>query len=116
MTKLSARAINSTRIRQAIMLSARKVFMKDGYDASIDKIAEHAGVARKTVFNIFKTKENLFAAVLSESVVHDVDLAILDRDGEMEDVLRAFAEAYVSVALSEDVVQLTRLVFAEQLR
>lgn len=115
-TKVSARSMNSSRIRRAILDGARKAFLSEGYTVSIDKIAAEACVARKTIFNIFQTKDALFAAVLSESVVHAVDTSALDGDGDIEDVLRDFAKHYLSVTLSAEMISLSRLVNAEYQR
>jgi TetR/AcrR family transcriptional repressor of mexJK operon len=116
MSEISARSINSTRIRRAILDGARKVFLNTGYTASIDKVAAEAGVARTTIFNTFGSKDNLFSAVLSEALIHEVDVRTLDENGSLEDVLHKFAKQYVEVALSKEAILLGRLVNAEYQR
>jgi TetR/AcrR family transcriptional regulator, mexJK operon transcriptional repressor len=115
-SKVTARAMNSSRIRRAILDGARRAFLRDGYTVSIEKIAVEAGTARKTIFNLFRSKDELFAAVLSEAVVHAVDARALDSDGDIEAVLRDFARHYLSVTLSEEMISLSRLVNAEYQR
>ncbi len=53
--------------RQTILDGAIKVFISSGYDvASMDKIAEVAGVSKRTVYNHFQSKEMLFQAVVED--------------------------------------------------
>lgn len=47
--------------RQAISNVATRLFVERGFEnVSVDEVAREAGVARKTVFNYFLTKEDLF--------------------------------------------------------
>ncbi|MFI1240345.1 TetR/AcrR family transcriptional regulator [Nocardia salmonicida] len=51
---------NKQRVRARIYDSAVELFTRKGYDATtIDEIADHADVARGTVFNHFQRKEDL---------------------------------------------------------
>ncbi len=53
--------------RAAILEGAIDVFIDMGYEqASMDKIALTAGVSKRTVYNHFVSKENLFQAVVSD--------------------------------------------------
>ncbi|GLH96557.1 TetR/AcrR family transcriptional regulator [Phytohabitans aurantiacus] len=53
--------------RRAIAEAARRVFGRDGYTrASVDAIAAEAGVSKRTVYNHFADKEQLFLAVAIE--------------------------------------------------
>ena len=48
-----------------IELAARKVFLSRGFqDATIQEIAEKAGIAKGTVYLYYKSKDDLFAALL----------------------------------------------------
>ncbi|MGA5131795.1 TetR/AcrR family transcriptional regulator [Streptomyces olivoreticuli] len=54
--------------RQAITRAARAVFARDGFSrASVDAIAAEAGVSKRTIYNHFTDKEELFRSVLIES-------------------------------------------------
>ena len=56
---------DTTRKRTAILDAASLAFTQDGYDnASMDRIAELAGASKRTVYNHFPSKEELFRAVL----------------------------------------------------
>jgi AcrR family transcriptional regulator len=53
------------RTRAAILGAARKNFLQSGYsDASMDGIADAAGVSVKTIYGHFKNKKELFSAVM----------------------------------------------------
>jgi AcrR family transcriptional regulator len=50
--------------RQAVLESAAQMFLERGYEGvSIDEVADAAGVARRTVYNRFSSKDELFAGV-----------------------------------------------------
>ena len=54
--------------RDNVCVAAIRVFIEDGYRASMDKIAAEAGVAKQTLYNQFGSKERLFADVIRQSV------------------------------------------------
>lgn len=57
--------------RQAILDAARKVFLRDGYDrASVDAIAEMAGVSKQTIYNHGSDKDSLFLDVVTHMTEH----------------------------------------------
>lgn len=76
--------------REAIINGARRAFGRDGYaGASIDAIAEEAGVSTRTIYNHFGDKAGLFKALILESatVVRDVQVAEIQRHiGKIEDL------------------------------
>ena len=53
--------------RQIILDGAVKVFTEYGFEASsMDKIAETAGVSKRTVYNHFQSKESLFQTIVAD--------------------------------------------------
>lgn len=55
------------RKRDAIVRAAVEEFRASGYEAtSMDRIAEAAGVSKRTVYNHFPSKEALFSMILEE--------------------------------------------------
>ncbi|QKW54762.1 TetR/AcrR family transcriptional regulator [Streptomyces buecherae] len=51
--------------REAILQAAVAIFLREGYDrASVDAIAEEAGVSKQTIYNHFGGKERLFLAAV----------------------------------------------------
>ncbi|MFL1426409.1 MULTISPECIES: TetR/AcrR family transcriptional regulator [unclassified Nocardiopsis] len=58
-----------TRSREAILAAAADLFYADGYaNTSIEGIAARAGVAKRTVYNVFADKESLFRSLLATSI------------------------------------------------
>ena len=50
-----------------ILAAAVSEFQKRGFDGtSMDRIAEAAGASKRTVYNHFKSKDELFTAIIAE--------------------------------------------------
>jgi len=99
--------------RAAVLEAARKLFLSDGYDASLEAIALKAGVSRQTIYNLFGSKDELFVAVLANRA--EQLTAPLDRGSDAvgpQAVLSEFARGYGSAVLSPDAVQFQRAVIA----
>jgi AcrR family transcriptional regulator len=54
--------------RSRILRAAMAVLARRGLDATVDDVAEEAGVNRRTVFRHFATRDGLFAAAIREGV------------------------------------------------
>jgi AcrR family transcriptional regulator len=75
--------------RDLIAGTARRLFLEHGFDAvTVAQIAREAGVAEKTVFNHFPTKEDLFYSRM-ESFEEELLTALRERPGG-EPLLDAF--------------------------
>ena len=62
--------------RRRIIDAARRLFIERGYaGATIEAIAQEAGVAAETIYAIFKNKRGILSALVDVSVVGE-DLAI----------------------------------------
>ena len=73
--------------------AATRVFLRDGYGgASIDKVAGEAGVSTRTIYERFKNKADLLAAVVTRLIERDVDTVLatdeLDRLQPCEALMR----------------------------
>lgn len=82
--------------RQAILDGAIDVFIEDGYElASMDKVAEVAGVSKRTVYNHFGSKENLFETIIDDFLAQRQTLKTIQYDSNqsIKDQLIAFAKA-----------------------
>lgn len=82
--------------RNAILEGAVKVFTKNGFEASsMDRIAEVAGVSKRTVYNHFPSKELLFQAIVEDFLRQRDEIKPIDYVSArpLEEQLKAFAKA-----------------------
>src|SRR5512134_3274785 len=80
--------------REAIIAAAERLFLERGFGSvSMDELAEAAGVARRTLYNQFASKEEIFREMLLR-VSAQLESAFpsgIETQGEVEDVLRRIA-------------------------
>lgn len=84
--------------RAAILEGAIDVFINEGYElASMDRIAETAGVSKRTIYNHFGSKENLFQAIVEDFLAQRQNLKTIKYDSSksLEEHLLAFANAEI---------------------
>ena len=80
--------------REAIVDAAQDLFLQRGFGAvSMDELAEAAGVARRTLYNQFSSKEEIFREMLLRLSVQLADAfpTGIETQGDVEDVLRVLA-------------------------
>ena len=104
----------------ALINAATRVFLRDGYGlASIDKVASEAGVSTRTIYERFKNKADLLAAVISLLVERDMAnvfaTAEFDRL-EPREALLAIAQSITGHARNPDSMALFRIVATESYR
>jgi TetR/AcrR family transcriptional repressor of mexJK operon len=105
--------------REGILAIAREVFMEEGYAAaSMSAIAARIGGSKGTLYNYFRSKAELFTAVIrddcerSQEALFDLQAA----EGDLEKVLLGLGRGFVRLMLSEDVLTIHRIVVAESAR
>jgi TetR/AcrR family transcriptional repressor of mexJK operon len=101
--------------RQRLLEAAAEAFMKEGYRASLDRIAARAGVARQTLYNHFQSKEALFEEVI-RSTVRQVLVTLEAVDGDLRANLVHFAKVYRQKVLSPAALATFRTLVAEASR
>lgn len=103
----------------AIIDAAVALFCEEGFDAaSMDRIAQRAGVSKRTVYNHFPSKEALFHECVSVLVAR-VDAqahAGDDPDAPVAERLRAYAGRKLRSALDAEAMTTTRALMAEVMR
>ncbi|MBW8733896.1 MAG: TetR/AcrR family transcriptional regulator, partial [Asticcacaulis sp.] len=102
--------------RELILDVASEVFLKEGYAAaSMSEIAARLGGSKGTLYNYFKSKEELFGAYVSRNCeVHRSQVGeLLKIDGDARAVLTAYARRYLEVFTSEKTLQNWRVISAE---
>ncbi|QNE46393.1 TetR/AcrR family transcriptional regulator [Glaciihabitans sp. INWT7] len=110
------------RSRAHVLEAARQVFLADGYQAAtVDHIAEVAGVAKRTIYNLYRDKDSLFrATILSAIEIADAFTASLETDlRQLDDPaseLPAIAARLAESTLLGPAVPLRRLVIMESAR
>jgi TetR/AcrR family transcriptional regulator, mexJK operon transcriptional repressor len=113
----------SERKREAIVQAALRLFLRDGFErTSVDAIAAEAGVSKRTIYNHYGDKENLFLSVISDTYDSMIELMVQLIDQHLTDVsadaleenIIAFAcEAALLAARSSDRAALIRLMMSE---
>lgn len=84
--------------RASILDGAIDVFISTGYElASMDRVAETAGVSKRTVYNHFGSKENLFQSIVDDFLAQRQCLKTItyNPNKSLEEQLLAFANAEI---------------------
>ena len=103
----------------AILNAATEVFLREGYArASVDAIAEAAGVGKQTVYGHFGDKQQLFLAVVEHvHAAHPLNEADLVTDtGDPLADLMAAARWLIRAVTTPEIAALHRLTIAELTR
>jgi AcrR family transcriptional regulator len=102
--------------REAILDVAEDVFLEEGFAAaSMSTIAARLGGSKGTLYNYFKSKDELFEAYVQRRCVLNHE-SIYDHapDGEMvADALTRLGQAYLRRVLSDENLRHFRLIVAE---
>ena len=98
--------------RNMIIQGAIKGYMMYGYkNVSMDIIAELAGVSKKTVYNHFKSKENVILTIISDYLEGKAILKKINYDSSIsiKEQLMAFANAELYLVNSPERLGLARV-------
>ena len=103
----------------SIVDAAQRIFLARGYEgASMDAIALEANVSKRTVYNRFSSKEDLFAATIEEVCrrilpvnVEDIEASLAPRD-----FVENMARVFVRGILSPEAIALRRIATFEAMR
>jgi TetR/AcrR family transcriptional regulator len=83
---------------QAILDAAVRLFSKHGFDGvSMRAIAQEAGVSKSNIYHHFRSKEELYLAIMQASAARLSELVdtLAEGGGSFEERLRAFARAHM---------------------
>jgi len=100
--------------REAILQAAKFVFLRDGYGASLERVAAAAGVARQTVYNQFGSKERLFSAVV-QAVYQRIltPVLLIEKGADFIETLTVYGRHFLRIALDADSLALLRITLGE---
>ncbi len=96
----------------AIIEAAREAFLVRGFDgASMDQIALSAGVSKRTVYNRFRSKEELFGAAIEDSCRKflPVDTSDIEASLPPRELILALSRQFVAGALTPEALSLRRI-------
>ena len=102
--------------REAIVAGAERLFLHRGFGAvSMDELAEAAGVARRTLYNQFASKEDIFREMLGRvsRQLEDAFPPGLETTGDAEHVLRQIAQIILDLHKSPEYLGFLRMVVAD---
>ena len=85
---LAGRAVGAAGPKgEAIAQAALRLFLRDGYErTSVDAIAAEAGVSKRTIYNRYTDKENLFRSVLQDMFTGSMAAFARMADAHLTDV------------------------------
>lgn len=104
---------------ESILAAARRTFLASGFGAaSMDAVAREAGASKATLYVYFSSKEELFGAVIArESERYAQGFSAGDLDpGDVEASLTFFANRFLRLLLSPDIIAINRIIIGEVVR
>ena len=97
---------------EAIVKAARTTFLSLGYDsASMDQIALTAGVSKRTVYNRFRSKEELFGATIEETCRNLLPVNVEEIEASLppEEFILQLSRQFVEGILQPEALALRRI-------
>ncbi len=105
---------DSPEVKQDVFDAAVRVFARYGYGAaSVQKIADTAGVNKAMLYYYFGSKEELYNLIIGKSInaLETAVAAAENKDISLEERLRRFLTAYLGVAIAQP--GLARIIYRE---
>jgi TetR/AcrR family transcriptional regulator of autoinduction and epiphytic fitness len=103
----------SDRKRESILDAAVQEFGASGFDnTSMDRISDVANVSKRTVYNHFPSKQDLFIAIVERLIsrCNSLEEHTYDPHKSLEQQLRDIAQSYLHLANSEEFKGLARVI------
>jgi TetR/AcrR family transcriptional regulator, regulator of autoinduction and epiphytic fitness len=102
--------------REAIVEAAERLFLERGFGSvSMDELAEAAGVARRTLYNQFASKEEIFREMLLRvsAQLEDAFPPGIETQGDVEEVLHLIARMILELHKQPEYLGFLRMVVAD---
>jgi TetR/AcrR family transcriptional repressor of mexJK operon len=108
--------------QQSILTAATSVFLREGFErASVDTIAAEANVSKRTIYNYFADKRELYLAVIGNTLDPAPLNAALDPDqlrgpDSFRADLEAIGQRVIDTELQDEIAALRRVLIADVVR
>ncbi|MDE1145332.1 MAG: TetR/AcrR family transcriptional regulator [Azospirillaceae bacterium] len=105
--------------RQAILAAASALFQEVGFTAaSMSELASRLGGSKATLYGYFRSKEELFVAVMADAAgdMKQGAFKSLNPDKDVGETLRRFGRIYLDFILSPWAISVRRMTVAEAQR
>lgn len=103
---MSLRSIQRERAREVVREAAEELFLADGYAGTpVTAIAKRAGVAEKTVYNLFETKSGLLLDLFRERVLGEGGEELAGRHREVSELVEGEAIISEFCSINRDVAE-----------
>jgi TetR/AcrR family transcriptional regulator of autoinduction and epiphytic fitness len=96
--------------------AAQRLFLERGFGAvSMDELAEASGLARRTLYNQFSSKQEIFREMLLKVAgqLEDAFPTGIETQGDVEEVLRLVARLILALHKSSEYLGFLRMVVAD---
>ena len=106
----------SERKRASVLIGAAKVFVEEGFSQStMDRVAQVAGVSKRTVYKHFRSKQELFNIIVDGIWTRITEWSVewMNPEGDPHEELRAFALEMLHQVLHPEVLPVLRMAAAE---
>ena len=102
---------------QELISAALEVFVEHGFAATkLDDVARKAGVSKGTLYLYFESKEELFMAVVRETIVPNIvhaEALMTEFQGDAKDLFRELIGLWFRQLSSVNMAGISKLMFAE---
>jgi AcrR family transcriptional regulator len=107
------RTVTGEERRRHLLDSAESVFLSAGYHAAtMDDVARGAGMSKRTVYQVFSSKAELFEALLNDRF-RPLTMPFQDDGRSLAEQLGALLRAMAGLCLAPQRIAMTRLMIAE---
>ena len=116
---MKAKKRTTSKKHESILKAAMQAFSEEGYDkVSMDRIADHAGASKRTVYNHFPSKDDLFQAVITQFAKEMDSLKQIRYDAarSLEEQLSDFADSQLALVNSPTWLGFLKVLLAEFIR
>jgi AcrR family transcriptional regulator len=111
--------LQAGQIEERLLGGATELFLTQGYGAtSIEAVCKHAGISKRTFYDRYADKAELFAAVMKRLIEHmrPKGKVHLFDGGTLEEILHRLAQIMLRAALSKDGLAAQRVILSEAAR